>query len=284
MNKMFILIIVLLVFSVVGCGSENSGMVESLKATNQALIIQATVQSAVNETQNAIIPTRINIIQQVATPTEQSLSFSNTSTPPITPAPSLTNASPTGTPTSVLEDKSPEKISFGTGPGLFKSNNYYGVYNLHILNNGYPFSLDDRQLWNSANGNEFWWDYYRYPIAIGNHKVGQIPSGKNWELWSVGSPPIKISGNGNSKYLFINNSDSVYSINFNVISGAFQLQISCADFMNDEIKGSFVKIYDHDFLQSGNDQANLPVGLCELSVGLKSSGDIEWELNLMKQS
>ena len=258
-------------------GSKTATPGENLPGTIQALSIQATIQQGIIGTQSASnqgsgsLPTRSSTL---VPPTEQG-------TPVAAP----------GTTTG------PKMLASGTGLSDFTLNEYLPVYNLHVVtpDGSWPAieTINLRNVavkdWATGNGviGERWFAITT-PLPVGKYNV-KSKGGTQWELWSVGTPPVSFSTSSTGKtllagigdYFFQVDRQGVYQIKMDVLSGGFVLYVGCGyTGLNNQNPRDLI-VFTQAVAQSGSYETTLNPGMCFLEVANSGTGsDPQWKISV----
>jgi hypothetical protein len=279
MKRIFSLAVcILVVLLSLSCGlsSTTATPTGDLVSTNQALSMQATIQQGIISTQGALIQGSGSTPNQSSTP----LPLSGTSIPITTPE------TPGG----------PELLASGTGTSDFTLNEYLPIYNLHVIavNGFWPTitSINLRSIyikdWATGNGviGERWFGITT-PLPAGKYDV-KSHGGAQWEIWSVGAPPISFSVSstgqtlqaGIADYFFKIERKGVYQIKMDVSSGTFIVYIGCG-YTGSNQRGKDLVVFTQPVLQTGSYETNLNPGICFLEVATSpNSNNPQWKISV----
>jgi hypothetical protein len=228
MKKYFYIpLFILISLSITNCQSADT---TQLEATNMALINQLNTlttqltqqsSSAVKITQEPVINDTESIV-----PTQSPLASSS-------PLPEEGSA---GIP--------PTLIFSGTGLITPWSNHTYypslvfGTANVQMTCNP-----------NNTKGGEIWidnesykvncdpkgdgWSLWKPEINVGDHYIYSLNDNDNYEFWTIGTPPFTVRNQySSSDYMFLINNQGLYNLSANLISGIFDVYITCEGAQN----------------------------------------------------
>ena len=255
--------------------SKTANPNEDLVGTNQALSMQATIQQGIIGTQSAMI--------------QGSGSSPTKSSTPLLPSGSSTAI-------ATIETTGPVLLASGTGESDFTLSKYLPIYNLHVvIDNGSWPGIDSIILrniaikdWATGDGviGERWFAITT-PLPVGKHTV-KSGGGAQWEIWSVGTPPISFSVHstgrtlsaGIADYFFQINQQGVYQIKMDVLSGGFVVYIGCGyTGINQNVRD--LVMFTQSVIQSGNYETNLNPGICFLEVATSyNSNNPQWKISV----
>ena len=256
--------------------SKTASPSQNLPGTIQALSIQATIQQGIIGTQNASnqgsgsLPTRSSTL----VPTTEK-----------------------DTPVAASGTNAPEMLASGTGFSDFTVNEYLPVYNLHVVtpDGSWPAieTINLRNVavkdWATGNGviGERWFAITT-PLPVGKYNV-KSKGGTQWELWSVGTPPVSFSTKSTGKtllagigdYFFQVDRQGVYNVKMDVLSGGFVVYIGCGyTGLNNQNPRDLI-VFNQAVAQSGSYEATLNPGMCFLEVANSGTGsDPQWKISV----
>ena len=280
MKRFFSLVVsVLVVLLSQSCSpaSKTASPTEDLPGTIQALSIQATIQQGIIGTQSASnqgtgsLPTRNSTL---VPPAEQGTAVA---------APGTTTGS--------------EMLASGTGFSDFTVNQYLPVYNLHVVtgDGSWPAieTINLRNVavkdWATGDGviGERWFAITT-PLPVGKYNV-KSKGGTQWEIWSVGTPPVSFSTKSTGRtllagigdYFFQVDRKGTYQIKMDVLSGGFVLYVGCGyTGLNNQNPRDLI-VFTQKVAQSGTFETALNPGMCFLEVANSGTGsDPQWKISV----
>jgi hypothetical protein len=274
MKKYFsIPLFILLALSITSC--QSSGTTQ-LEATNEAL-------------SNQVNTLMTQLTQQAGSPiqtAQESLSSSTQSIAPI----EAPLASPSPLPATDLSASiAPSLIFSGSGTITPWSNKtiypkaLFGSANVHMICD--PNDTTDGKVWidtkvetlSCSPKSESWFPW-KQDITVGNHYIYSSNANDSYEFWTIGTTPFTIRNKfSRSDYMFNINNPGIYNLSANLISGEFNLYITCEGAQN----------FDYKITQSTTIQVVLNSARCELLIrdsppGTLTPGDIEVSLEFSK--
>jgi hypothetical protein len=278
MNRFFSLVVsIFVVLLSQSCSPFSKTAIPNndLVGTNQALSLQATIQQGIISTQSALIQGSGSLPTKSSTP----LPLAGTSTGIVTP-----------------ETIVPVLLASGTGKSDFTLNEYLPIYNLHVVtDNGSWPGIDSIILrniaikdWATGDGviGERWFAITT-PLPVGKYTVNS-GGGAQWEIWSVGTPPISFSVRstgrtflaGIADYFFKINRQGVYQINMDVLSGAYVLYIGCGyTGINQNVRD--LVMFTQTVIESSSYETILNPGICFLEVATSpNSNNPQWKITV----
>jgi hypothetical protein len=255
--------------------SNTANPNDGLVGTNQALSVQATIQQGVISTQSALMQGSGSL------PSESS-----------TPLPLTETSTAISAPGAIV----PALLASGTDNSDFTVNKFLPIYNMHVVaSNGFWPGIDNIVLrniaikdWATGNGviGERWFAITT-PLPVGKH-IAKSGGGTQWEIWSVGTPPISFSVRstgrllqaGIADYFFQINRQGVYQIKMDVVSGGYVLYLGCG-YTGDNQKVKDLIIFTQSVVESGSYETNMTPGICFLEVSNSGKGDNpEWKISV----
>lgn len=222
---LYIPVFILLVMSITSCLSSRTSQLE---ATNQALSKQVTTLMA-QLTQPAVSP--LNTTQEPSytkkvPPTES----------PLTTPGSLTFQEPSViAPTLIFSGAgtlTPLSITKVYPMGIF------GAANVHLICD--PNDTTDGKVWIdnesesvSCSPKSESWLPWKQDINVGDHYIYSVNANDKYEFWTIGTVPFKISNKfSRSDFIFTLNRHGIYNLTADVLSGVFNLYITCEGAQN----------------------------------------------------
>jgi hypothetical protein len=269
---------ILVVLFSLSCGLSSTTATPNgdLVSTNQALSIQATIQQGIIGTQSA------SSQGSGSTPNAVSTALPLTETSTATAAPETSGG--------------PELLASGTGTSDFTLKQYLPIYNLHVVavNGFWPTigSINLRSIyikdWATGNGviGERWFGITT-PLQAGKYDVISH-GGAQWEIWSVGTPPISFSVSstgqtlqaGIADYFFKVDRKGVYQVKMDVSSGTFIVYIGCG-YTGANQRGKDLVVFTQPVLETGSYETNLNPGICFLEVATSpNSNNPQWKISV----
>jgi len=245
-----------------------------LVGTTQALTMQATIQSGIISTDTVMAQGPGTLPASTATP------------PPLA----------TDTATAAPASDAPALQASGSGTSEYTIKNFLPIYNLHVIAANAPWptlgSLPMRSVavkdWATGNvvlGER--WFAIRTALGVGKYSV-KAHGGAQWEIWSVGSPPLSFSVHsigttmqaGVSDYFFKIDRKGIYQIAMDVTSGSYVLYIGCGYASATQSPRDLVT-FTQTVMQTGSYETNLNPGICFVEVAtLPNSIDPQWKISL----
>jgi hypothetical protein len=142
--------------------------------------------------------------------------------------------------------------------------------------------------WATGNGviGERWFGITT-PLQAGKYAVNSH-GGAQWEIWSVGTPPISFSVSstgqtlqaGIADYFFKINRKGVYQIKMDVSSGTFIVYIGCG-YTGTNQRGKDLVVFTQPVLETGSYETNLNPGICFLEVATSpNSNNPQWKISV----
>jgi hypothetical protein len=142
--------------------------------------------------------------------------------------------------------------------------------------------------WATGNGviGERWFAITT-PLPAGKYSV-KSHGGAQWEIWSVGTPPISFSVSstgqtlqaGIADYFFKINRKGVYQIKMDVLSGGYVLYIGCGYTGTNQNVRSLV-VFTQPVIETGSYETNLNPGICFLEVATSpNSNNPKWKISV----
>lgn len=271
-KHLYILWFILLSLSISNCQGAST---TQLEATNRALSKQVnTLMSQL--TQQAGSPAKL---------TEVPSSMSTKSA-----APTFSSVTPASLPTQEVAVIAPTLMFSGSGEltPLTISKAYpsslFGVANVHMICD--PNDTTDGKVWIdtqtetvSCKPNSESWALWKQSIAMGDHYIYSENANDKYEFWTVGTTPFKISNRFTySDFIFILNRHGIYQLSADVLSGVFNLYITCEGAQNFSYK---------NIAESMTAEVVLNPAGCELLIrnqppGTLTPGEIEVSLEFVK--
>jgi len=228
MKKYFyIALLILLSITITNCqGSRTS----QLEATNEALSNQV----------NTLLT---QLTQQGITPMKPTQGLASTSTESVSPT-EISSPSTSPLPPQEAGVIAPSLIYSGSGEITPWSNPkavravLFGVANVHMICD--PNDTTDGKVWIdnknysvSCVPNSESWTLWKPDITAGDHYIYSQNANDKYEFWTIGTTPFKISTKFSySDFIFKVNRKGIYNLTGDVLSGAFNLYITCEGAQN----------------------------------------------------
>jgi len=274
MKKLFYpLLFILLALSLSNCQNTN---VSQLEATNEALSNQV----------NTLVT---QLTQAAASPSKPTQAPASTSTESIAPT-EIPLPSPSPLPKEEAGVIAPTLIYAGSGEITPWSNQkayqaaLFGTANLHLICD--PSDTNDGKVWidkdNYSMGcppNSESWLIWKPGITAGDHYIYSQNSKDQYEFWTVGTTPFKITNKyAYSDFIFMISRVGIYKLTGDVLSGSFNLYLTCEKAQNFSYT---------DISEAMTAELVLNPAGCELQIrnqppGTLTPGEIEVSLEFVK--
>lgn len=272
-KNFYIALLILLSVSISSCLSPRTSQLE---ATNAALSNQVnTLQTQL--TQEGITP--IQPTQGLSSMSTESVSPTEIPSPATSPLP-LQEAGAVAP--SLIYSGSGEITPWSNPKAVH--NVLFSAANVHMLCD--PNDTTDGKVWidnkNYSVGcvpNSESWTLWKPDITAGDHYIYSQNANDKYEFWTIGTTPFKISTKFSySDFIFKVNRKGIYNLTGDVLSGAFNLYITCEGAQN----FSYTNISE-----SMTAQLVMTPATCELLVrnqppGTLSPGEIDVSLEFEK--
>ncbi len=228
MKKLLYLpLFILLALSISSCqGTDTS----QFKATNEALSNQ--VNTLITQlTQQAVSPSKPTQIP-ASTSTEIP---APTAVPPAASSPMAAQEAgvvPPGLIYSGSGEITPWNNQKSYRTGLFAAANVHMICDPNDAADG-KLWIDNKNYSVSCLPNSESWTMWKPAITAGDHYIYSQNAADKYEFWTVGSTPFKISTKFSySDFIFMVNRKGIYNLTGDVLSGAFNLYITCEGAQN----------------------------------------------------